>query len=313
MPICAASRRLRPLLFVCALALVSACGESTTIVKTVTTEAEPSKPAKVSRPVDPRASIGDLLTVASGDATLKVRLNDVMDPLPVGEYDSARAGHRFVGVELAVKNMGPQAYSDALSNGSVIVLRNGRQAEATIVSGGPCGNNFAVDVKIAADDKRVGCIAFEVPGRKRLRSFQFTPQSGFGDETGEWELPRSAPRDGGPPETAAPVPATAASTPAPAASRWSSCDANISAKSPGTTCEFASNLFYEYWSSGQTASVSAFSPATGTFHPATCVSGGSQVTCTSPDGAAVRFSQAAIDAYSQSQADQYAASHDVGH
>ena len=300
-----------------AVAVLAACGgDTTTIVKTVTAEPEPAaQPKPVSEPSDPRAGIGDLLTLNARDSTLKVRLTDVIDPVPVGTYDSARNGHRFVGVELAVKNMGPDAYSDSLSNGAAIVLRDGTQADPTIVAGGPCGNDFGVDVKIAATDKRVGCIAFEVPEGKRVRSFQFTPESGFGDETGEWTLRQSS--GSRPARTSSSRTSSAPAAPTPAASapppsQWTSCDANISAKTPATTCEFASNLFYEYWSAGQSASVAAYSPATGNFHAATCA-GGSTITCTTADGDAVRFPQSAVEAYSQSQADTYAATHEVGH
>ena len=302
-------------------ATVTACGETTTIVKTVTSESEPpAQQEPVSQPSDTQAGVGDLITLGASDSTLKIRLKGVIDPLPVGDYDSARAGHRFVGVEFAVKNMGPEPYSDALSNGSAIILRGGSQSDPTLVSGGPCGNDFGVDVKIAADDTRVGCIAFEVPDRKHLRSFQFTPQSGFGDETGQWELPRgslqrtsSATSSPASSSSTSSEPSTpAAPAPAPPSTQWTSCDSNIDAKTPGTTCEFASNLFYEYWIGGQRAAVTAYSPAGGTFLSATCISGGESVTCTSPDGSAARFSQAAVSAYSQSQADQYAASHDVG-
>lgn len=301
------------------ISLAGCGGDTTTIVKTVTAETEPAPESKpVSEPSDPRAGIGDLLTLAASDATLKIRLGRVIDPLPVGTYDSAKNGHRFVGIELAVKNTGPNAYSDSLSNGSAIILRDGTQADPTLVSGGPCGNDFGVDVKIAADDKRVGCIAFEVPESKRLRSFQFTPASGFGEETGEWELSRgtrsrltSAPTSES--DEIGPPPEPAAERGAAPAGQWMSCDANISAQTPGTTCEFASNLFYEYWSGGQVPSVSAYSPASGTFDAASCIPSGETIRCSSPDGASVRFSQSALDAYSQSQADRYAATHEVGH
>jgi hypothetical protein len=43
--------------------------------------------------------------------------------------------------------------------------------------------------KIQPGDQRLGWITFEVPLRARLRMFQFTLNSGFGPETGEWTLP----------------------------------------------------------------------------------------------------------------------------
>ena len=298
---------------------VSGCGQTTTVVKTVTTEAPEKRADAVSASSSEDAAdaeLGDLLTLAGDEATLKVRVTKIIDPLPVGEYDEADAGKRFVGVHFSVKNTGPQPYADALSNGTTLILRGDEQANSTIVSGGPCGGNFGSDVKIAAGDKRAGCVPFEVPAGKRLRSFQFTPNSGFADVTAEWDLRDAEPSSA--PATPASAPQTPAAPAAPAggtpssAGGWTSCDANISARSPGTSCGFASNVFYEYWTAGQSPAIRAYSPASGSTYGLSCSSSGAQVQCTATDGAAVRFSQAAIDAYSQAQADSYAASHDVG-
>ena len=89
------------------------------------------------------------------------------------------------------------------------------------------------------------------------------------------------------------------------------CDANISA-APSTTCEFASNVFYEYFVADQASEISAYSPASGSTFDVSCSSDGTDVACRAEDGGAVRFPQAAIDAYSDSQAEAYAESHDTG-
>lgn len=42
--------------------------------------------------------------------------------------------------------------------------------------------------KIAPGDARVGLITFEVPKGTIVASFQLTLDSGFGPETGQWEM-----------------------------------------------------------------------------------------------------------------------------
>jgi PASTA domain len=90
------------------------------------------------------------------------------------------------------------------------------------------------------------------------------------------------------------------------------CDANIAAKAGTTSCGFAENVFYEFWSQGEPPSLRVYSPATRKAHELACAVEAGDVTCATADGGAVRFAQAAVDAYSQDQADDYAATHDLG-
>lgn len=102
-----------------------------------------------------------------------------------------------------------------------------------------------------------------------------------------------------------------AAKPATPQSDFTACDANISAKKPNTSCGFASNVFYEYWSAGSGTGLRVYSPVSKRFYDTTC-SGTPIVVCTAGDGAEVRFPQSAIDAYNSSAAAGYAASHDTG-
>jgi hypothetical protein len=91
------------------------------------------------------------------------------------------------------------------------------------------------------------------------------------------------------------------------------CDSNIQAKAATTTCPFAENVFWAYWTSGESSSaLQVWSPAAHANFATTCDSDGAQVVCTTSDEAAIKFSQSAVDGYSQSQADAYADSHDLG-
>lgn len=90
------------------------------------------------------------------------------------------------------------------------------------------------------------------------------------------------------------------------------CDSNIRARIATTTCEFAQNVFYEFWNAQQHGEdeITAYSPATDSDYDLDC-DAGFRVTCTGGDGSEVRFQMAAVDAYDASQADAYCQSHDV--
>lgn len=94
--------------------------------------------------------------------------------------------------------------------------------------------------------------------------------------------------------------------------RWTSCDGNIEAWRPRTSCAFAQNAFYEYWVAGQTSPVMVHSPAIGRALRTRCRSGVSRVTCSTGDGGRVRFPVVALEMYSDEQAADYASSHDTG-
>ena len=104
-------------------------------------------------------------------------------------------------------------------------------------------------------------------------------------------------------------PQPAATTAAP---EFVNCDPNIEAKLGTTTCPFAENVFWTYWTSGESSSLQVWSPAAQASFTTTCEGDGTRVTCTTSDNAVVRFSEAAVDQYSQAQADAYASRHDLG-
>lgn len=104
---------------------------------------------------------------------------------------------------------------------------------------------------------------------------------------------------------------TSDATASAAPSGYTQCDANVSAKASTTDCQFAENVFYEYWAHSGASSFSVYSPSTGSSFDVQCVSSDPIVCTTNQDGA-VSFSQSSINNYSQSQAAGYAASHNLG-
>jgi predicted Rdx family selenoprotein len=105
---------------------------------------------------------------------------------------------------------------------------------------------------------------------------------------------------------------------APAAPTYRACDANITVKSATTTCPFAQNVFYGYWLNqaepgvfADSPGVPAYSPAAGRTFNVDC-SGTSTIVCRAGDGGYVRFSVAAVSAYTMAQAKRYAAAAELG-
>ena len=91
------------------------------------------------------------------------------------------------------------------------------------------------------------------------------------------------------------------------------CDPNIEAKVGTTTCPFAQNVFWTYWTTGESsADMGVWSPAAQASFDTSCQGDGYEVVCTTSDDAVVKFPQAAVDRYSQAQADSYASGHELG-
>lgn len=103
------------------------------------------------------------------------------------------------------------------------------------------------------------------------------------------------------------VHATAAAAPG-----YVHCDPNIEVKAATTTCPFAQNTFWHYWTSDEASDLQVWSPAAHSTFDVSCSASSLRVVCTTADDGVVRFPLAAADRYSQEQADAYAVGHDLG-
>jgi hypothetical protein len=301
---------------------VTSSGQSTTATRAATTATRASTAARQ------QAKVGDTLTLTGNDGeSMAVKVDGVMDPLDVGPDDQADAGQRFVGIQITLKNVGAVAYSDSPSNGSTLLSNTDEQAKDQIVSGGPCGNDFASSAKIAAGQTQQGCVPFEMPVGQTPATFQFTLSSGFANQTGQWSLAgaptigaatSSGGNNGGTTDGMSSV-NTATNANGTTATLDNQCSPGVAA-TQSISCGLASNLFYEYYKEGQTGSgttaLSVWSPASKQYYPASCSAANGVITCsisgTSDPNAQVQITQAALDAYSPQQASSYAAKADLG-
>jgi hypothetical protein len=101
--------------------------------------------------------------------------------------------------------------------------------------------------------------------------------------------------------------------PATPASAFTACDQNIRARTASTTCKFAQNVFYEYWTywHGDSEGVVAYSPASHRNYVMSCTEG-TTVICKAGDGGEVRFSASAVKRYRDDQAAYYGAHANTG-
>jgi hypothetical protein len=135
------------------------------------------------------AGVGDSVTLKdSDDQPMKITLVKVIDPVSAGEYDEPQHGRRYVGIKIKMTNKGDSTYDDSPSNGAHLIDTHDEQWDSTIVSGGPCGGQAASSTTISPGAKRNLCIPFEVGKKRKLKTFQFSLDSGFGPQAGEWNL-----------------------------------------------------------------------------------------------------------------------------
>ncbi|GAA2317853.1 DUF4352 domain-containing protein [Streptomyces violaceusniger] len=98
-----------------------------------------------------------------------------------------RAGKRWVAVQVQLTNTGTTTYSDSPSNCVQAADSDGQRFDATFadITAGP---QMTSDLKLPAGDKALGRVVVEVPKASKIATLQFTMNSGFADQTGQWKI-----------------------------------------------------------------------------------------------------------------------------
>ncbi len=172
--------------------VATACGAKTTIQtqgtnstpatsnatasETKTAAAKPAKPK--------RAHLGSTITVKgmSDGEKMAVTLLDAQR-WAGSQFDSPSAGTYFEAVRIKLHNVGSAIYSDSPTNGIKGVTNKDEPVQTTISEKSP---NFGGSAKIAPGDSQTAWVTLEVPKGSKVSKLQFTMDSGFADDTGEW-------------------------------------------------------------------------------------------------------------------------------
>ncbi len=137
------------------------------------------------------AQLGSAVVLTGNSAGEKVAVTVVKvfsHPRGATEFDTADQGGRLYAVRFRLDDTGSAAYSDAPSNGAVVVDSAGKSHQSSLANVADCAS-FPAAEHIAAGNSGLGCIVFDVPVNARITVVQFTLDSGFGPETGQWKVP----------------------------------------------------------------------------------------------------------------------------
>jgi len=107
-----------------------------------------------------------------------------------GRFDEVPAGTELVGIELSIENTGSEAYVDSPGNGAKLITTAGVPLKPFFPVGGDCsGSGFSSSANVPPGATREGCIAFKLRAGQEGGEFEWTPNSGFADDSGRWALP----------------------------------------------------------------------------------------------------------------------------
>ncbi|WP_439680843.1 DUF4352 domain-containing protein [Embleya sp. MST-111070] len=134
------------------------------------------------------ASVGSTLDLKgiTGGEKLSVTVLKVTDnAVPKNQFSEPETGSRLVSVQFKLENTGSKPYNDAPSNSAKLIDSDGQSFNAAIVNettAGPALNSVTINTGAVGS----GWITFEVPKSAQLAKVQFTMDSGFSNNTGEW-------------------------------------------------------------------------------------------------------------------------------
>lgn len=100
-------------------------------------------------------------------------------------------------------NTGRSVYRDSPGNGATLLGADNTGLNETLGGAREC-RSFTGSVLLPPGDVRVGCLVFEVADGFVPAGFQFTADSGFGQQTAQWDLTASGTDPGAPPASTAP-------------------------------------------------------------------------------------------------------------
>ena len=150
-----------------------------------------SAPGQAATPAEEEAKVGDTLNLTgiTDGEKLAVTVVKIVDPARAeNQFSTPEPGTRFVSVQFRLRNTGDQAYNDAPSNGAKVVDTEGQSFDASLLDETTAGPAFTTTT-IAVGSTGSGWITFEVPATSKLAKVQFTMNSGFSNDTGEWLVP----------------------------------------------------------------------------------------------------------------------------
>ena len=136
------------------------------------------------------AQVGSAITLTgnnTGEQVAVTVVQVVTDAQPATDLDDPPSGDRLYAVQFRLHDTGSAAYSDSPSNGAAVVDSAGQSYQSGIEDAAGC-QAFPGTENIAPGSSGLGCVVFEVPVSAKITQVQFTLDSGFGPQTGQWDV-----------------------------------------------------------------------------------------------------------------------------
>jgi hypothetical protein len=186
---------LRGLAILLTMAGIAGCGDASVMTSPdVTVAASEGGGTAAYQPAtsvqETAAKIGDPIVIrgSKDGSRMKVTVLQVRDPAPAQQYLGPFRGKRLVAVELRLENVGTVVYDEFPSNGGGLVDQAHGSFAAAFKESALSPELSSDLCMIAPNGRLVGWITFEIPKHATLRKFQFVLDSGFGPESGDWNL-----------------------------------------------------------------------------------------------------------------------------
>jgi hypothetical protein len=176
--------------FVVIIVIAAVAGTASHTVTTGQAGSTASSTPSAASSASSTARLGSTITLTGNNSGEKMAVTVtkiVSHAQPADQFSTPDPGKRFYAVQFRLANTGSAAYSDSPSNGAAVVDSAGQSYQATIGDVTGC-ESFPGTENIAAGDKGLGCVVFQVPDEAKITKVQFTLDSGFGPATGQWDV-----------------------------------------------------------------------------------------------------------------------------
>jgi hypothetical protein len=176
--------------FVVIIVIAAVAGSSDHTVTTGQAGSTSSSTPTASKTASSTARVGSVITLTGNDSGEKMAVavtKIISHAQPASEFDAPPSGKRLYAVQFRLDDTGSAAYSDSPSNGAAVVDSAGQSYQSSFESAAGC-ESFPGTENIAAGDKGLGCVVFEVPATAKITKVQFTLDSGLGPQTGQWAV-----------------------------------------------------------------------------------------------------------------------------
>lgn len=136
----------------------------------------------------PPAAVGSTISLeGSADGSkVDVTVLKVVDNAKGRQFFTPHNG-KYIAVQLRLANTGTATYSDSPGNGAKLIDQEDQQYTSGLAET-TAGPDFGGTVDLPPGGNRVGFIVFDVPATTVATLFQFSLDSGFADDKGQWQL-----------------------------------------------------------------------------------------------------------------------------